>query len=133
MKVIGGKFSNKKSQAIAALLEKPTIKEAAETVGIAEATIFRWLQDPDFQKTYREAKRKLVDSAITRLQKITGEAVEALRAVMNDSESPASARVGAARVVLEMAVKAVELEDLGARLEALEEIVAKREQNYAAG
>lgn len=126
MKVIGGKFSNKKAHAIAALLEKPTIKEAAAEVGIAEATIFRWLQDQDFQRTHREAKRKLVDSAITRLQRITGEAVEALREVMGDSESPASARVGAARAVLEMAIKTVEIETLEARIDALEKALEDR-------
>jgi DNA-binding MurR/RpiR family transcriptional regulator len=120
MKAIGGKFSNKKAQAIVALLEEPTIKEAAQTVGIAEATIFRWLQDPGFQKTYREAKRQLVNTAIARLQKITGEAVEALRQVMNDLQTPPSSRVMAARTVLEMAIRAVEIEGLEARVEDLE-------------
>ena len=42
------------------------------------------------------------------------------RAVMHDSESPASARVSAAKTILDTAIKAVELEDLEQRLTALE-------------
>ena len=130
MKATGGKFSNKKAQAIVALLEKPTIKEAARTVGIAEATIFRWMQDREFQKSYREAKRQLVDSAITRLQKITGEAVEALQKVMNDSQTPPSSRVMAARTVLEMAIKAVEIEGLEARIEEIEKTLEAKRNRF---
>jgi len=48
-----------------------------------------------------------------------------LRDVMNDTESPASARVSAARAILEIAVKAVELEDLEARIEELERLLQK--------
>jgi hypothetical protein len=39
---------------------------------------------------------------------------------MQDAEAPASARVSAAKAVLETAIKAVELEDLEARIVALE-------------
>ena len=46
--------------------------------------------------------------------------METLRSVMQDAEAPASARVSAAKTVLETAIKAVELEDLEARIVALE-------------
>ena len=69
---------------------------------------------------YREARRAVVQHAITRVQHATGEAVETLRAVMQDTTAPASAKVSAARAILETAVKAVELEDLEARMAALE-------------
>jgi hypothetical protein len=39
---------------------------------------------------------------------------------MQDAEAPASARVSAAKTILETAVKAVEIEDLEARIMALE-------------
>jgi hypothetical protein len=53
-------------------------------------------------------------------QRVTGEAVETLRSVMQDADAPASARGSAAKAILETAVKAGELEDLEARLAALE-------------
>ena len=44
-----------------------------------------------------------------------------LETVMNDGDEKGATRVAAARTVLETAIKAVELEDLAARLDALEQ------------
>jgi DNA-binding MurR/RpiR family transcriptional regulator len=120
MKAHGEKLSRKQELAIAALLTCRAITDAAHQCGIGEVTLHRWLKDAGFQTAYREARRAVVQQAITQVQRATGEAVETLRNVMQDPEAPASARVSAARVVLETAVKAVELEDLEARILALE-------------
>jgi hypothetical protein len=45
---------------------------------------------------------------------------------MNDPETSASARVSAAKIVLEMALKGSELEDLAARLEQLERLIEQK-------
>ncbi len=116
----------KKHRAIIALLDRPTLKEAAETVGVGESTLFRWLKEPDFAGAYREARTEAVRQAIARLQQITSEAVEVLRAVMNDKDSPPSSRVTAARTVIEQAIRAVELEELQVRVEALEKALQLR-------
>lgn len=115
------KLTRKQDQAIAALLACPSILDAARQSGIAEVTLYRWLKLEAFQTAYREARRQCVQQAIVQVQQATGEAVETLRAIMRDPEAPASARVSAAKTVLETAVKAVELEDLEARIAALEE------------
>jgi len=122
MKGHGTKLPKKKHEAVVALLEHPTVKEAAQAVGIGEATLFRWLQVPDFQDAYREGKRQIVNHAISRLQQATAEAVETLREVMNDKGKPPSPRVSAAKAILEIAIKAVETEDILSRLEVLERI-----------
>jgi hypothetical protein len=54
------------------------------------------------------------------VQCATGEAVETLRSVMQDAEAPASARVSAAKAMLETAVKGIEIEDLEVRIATLE-------------
>lgn len=113
-------LTRKQDRAILALLTSSTLSEAAKAAGIGEATLWRWLQLPDFQEAYREARRQAVNQAITRLQQATGEAVETLRNIARDDEAKDSARVTAAKVILEMAFKAVELEDLTARVEELE-------------
>ena len=51
--------------------------------------------------------------------------VAALTDISQDSNCPASARVSAARTVLELALKGVELEDLVVRVGELEQQVAK--------
>jgi len=105
---------------IAALLSCPTIAHAARTAGIAEVTAGRWLKDHSFQAAYREARRQVVQHAIVQVQHATGTAVQTLVAVMQDAEAPASAKVSAAKTILDTAVKAVELEDLEVRIVALE-------------
>ena len=63
--------------------------------------------------------------AVGQLQAACSVAVVALTDVFRDVNCPASARVSAARTVLEMALKGVELEDLAVRVEELEQQVAK--------
>ena len=120
MKGHGEKRTRKQDLAIAALLAHSTLAEAAAAVGIAEPTLWRWLQRADFQHAYREARRQAVGQAIARLQQASSEAVSTLQDVMNDAGALASARVSAAKAVLETAVRAIEFEDLAARVEALE-------------
>src|SRR5262249_8828271 len=115
-----GTMSRKQERAIAALVSCGSITDAAQHCRVAEVTLHRWLKNAAFQEAYREARRAVVQHAITQVQQATGKAVETLCAVMRDAEAPASARVSAARAILETAIKAVEIEDLEARIIALE-------------
>ncbi|KJS18569.1 MAG: phage protein [Peptococcaceae bacterium BRH_c4b] len=119
-------MERKQEAAIAALLTAPTIAAAAQAVGISEGTLWRWLQLPEFQEKYREAKRQAVAQAIARLQQATTKAVDTLESIMTDDEAPPSSKVTAAKTVLEMAIKGIELEDLAARIETLEKSLEKR-------
>jgi hypothetical protein len=108
-------------QGITALLVQGGLQATAEASGVNEKTLRRWLRDDAvFQTAYREARRAVVQHAIVQVQRATGEAVATLRSVMQDANTPASARVSAAKAILDTAVKAVELEDLEARIAALE-------------
>ena len=120
MKGHGEKLSRKQEALISALLTTPTLAEAAQIAGIGEVTAWRWLKDATFQANYREARRAVVQHAIAQVQQATGEAVATLRTVMQDSESPASARVSAAKAILETAVKGIDIDDLEVRIAALE-------------
>ncbi len=116
----GEKLTRKQDQAIAALITCPSMLDAARQSGVAEVTLYRWLKLEVFQRAYREARRQVVQQAIVQIQGVCAEAVATLRAIMQDSTAPASARVSAAKTVLDTAVKAGELEDLEQRLAALE-------------
>jgi hypothetical protein len=116
----GAKIGRRKESAVIGLLLEPSFEKAAARAGVSESTLWRWLRLPEFQEAYRSAKRESVSQAIGCLQRASSEAVEALRQIMNDIQAPATARVSAARSILEFALKGVELEDILARLEALE-------------
>lgn len=116
----GEKMTRKRDVAIAALLTMPTIATAAGRAGIAESTLLRWLRLPNFRESYKQARREAVGAAIATLQRAAGDAVLALQIIIRDKEAPASSRVSAARAIIEFAIRGVELEDVLARLEALE-------------
>ncbi len=119
MKANGRKRSYE--QAALALLEYPTVAEAARAVEVSETTLYRWMNETEFKEVYRTARREVVRQAVARLQRACRMAVDTLQDVMECGDSPASARVTAARTVLEMAFKAVELEDIDERVTALEQ------------
>jgi DNA-binding MurR/RpiR family transcriptional regulator len=123
----GEKFGRKKEQAIAALLSNPTIEEAAKAAGIGSATLWRWLQDAGFKAEYRRARREAMEQAAAQLQQASSAAVRALREVVEDTNGPSSARVMAARNVLDFGLKAIELEDLEERISALEKTAAQND------
>ena len=125
----GEKITRKAEQVIAALLQYPTIPEAAKATGVSERTIYTWLRDDDFRDQYRLAKAEIVYQALGNLQKITGEAVEVLRDIMNDGSARSSSRISAAKTILETALKVLELEDLETRIEALEAELERKKDN----
>ena len=125
----GGRRPQREEQAIAALLSEPTIVAAATKTGIGESTLLRWMAEPDFKARLRAARRSLVEGAIGRLQQAATMAVDAL--TRNLTCGIPAVEVGAAKSVLDQAVKAVELVDLAERVEALEqaaEAAAEREK-----
>jgi phage terminase small subunit len=124
MKVAAEKLTAKQERALLALLDCGETKKAAEIAGVAEVTLWRWLQLPNFQSHYRATRRQVVETAIAQLQADCGVGVRVLREVAEDTSAPASARVSAAKTIIEQSVSAVELMDLQERLEALEERIA---------
>jgi hypothetical protein len=121
MKGHGAKFSRKMEEAVAALLAHRNHEEAARSVGISPATLLRWQKLPEFQNAYREARRAVHGQSIARLQQATSAAVSTLLKVMVDAGTPPSTKVRAADSVLDHSSKAIELEDIEARLAALEQ------------
>jgi hypothetical protein len=128
MKGHGEKFSRKQERTIKALLENDTLADAAQAVGIGETTLWRWLQEPEFKSAFREAKRRVLDEALTTLQKATGKAIGALVSILEDQGKPASARVTAAKTILETAVKSIQVEELEARVDQLERAISQRKE-----
>ena len=107
-----------KEKVLIALIETSSIREAAKASGIGEATIYRYLQDKEFLAEYRNARRQTVESAISKMQNATSEAVERLKELQYCENPAVAARC--AQIIFENSIKGMETTDILERLEMLE-------------
>ena len=120
MKGHGSKFGRKKELAIAALLTHRSVEDAARAVDLNHNTLLKWLTFPDFVTEYRTARREVVTQSVARLQQATGAAGTVMLKLMTDPNVPAAVRLRAAECVFDRAMKGIEIEDIEARVAALE-------------
>jgi hypothetical protein len=116
------KLSAKQEEAILALLAHQGVDKAAEVVGIAPRTLYRWMNEPLFDKAYRKARRAAFGQGASRLQHAAGAAVSTVLKVMLDQHTQPSTKLRAADLVLTHGAKAIEIEDIEARVAELERV-----------
>ena len=118
MKGHGEKLSRKQEEAIAALLTEATVTAAAERVGVAEVTLWRWLKRDDFLAAYRTARREVVEKATAQLQQGSWAAATTLLKLL--AASSESVRLRAATAILDQANKGLDVLDFEERLAEVE-------------
>lgn len=111
-----------KEKLLAALLTSRSKKEAAAAAGIAERTMRTYFEDPEFCQRYREAFARVIEDATRQAQALLMPALSTLETVMTDEEINPAARVNAAKIALDYAVRLTDQNDLAERLAALEEM-----------
>ncbi len=114
----GEKLTRRKEQAIAALLTEPTLEMAAKRVGVSDVTLWRWLRDSEFQAAFSEARHRVVEAAIGKLQQVAAEAVACLQRNLTSGQ-PAT-EVRAADAILSHVLKTLDRLELEQRLRHLE-------------
>jgi len=114
-------LTRKQERALLALLREPTIAKAAGVCDTSERTLHRWLNDELFSRVYRKARREAFGQAIGLTQHYAPLAVNTLATLMADKSTAAHARVTAATTLLKFGREGIELDDLAARVEALEQ------------
>jgi hypothetical protein len=129
MKGHGAKFTRKMDAAVAALLTQKNQEEAARVADISVATLLRWQKLPEFQAAYRQARRAAFGQAVARLQQGTSAAATTLLKTLIDANTPASVRVRAAEAIFNHAAKAIEIEDIEARVAELERVAERAESS----
>lgn len=117
----GRSLPERQRRALAALMATTSRDEAAQAAGVAPRTLRSYLADPDFRAAYDALLDASVDAALDSSRAGLSEAVDALRTIVADRGATASARVSAARVVLEYVSELAEMREFDRRLRALEE------------
>jgi hypothetical protein len=120
------KLGRKKEAAIAALLTQRNTEEAARVANVGLRTLYRWQKDPEFDAAYRAARRAAFGQTTARLQQGSSAAATILMKLMLDANTPASTRVRAAEIIVIHASKAIEIEDVEARVAELEKATERQ-------
>jgi HEAT repeat protein len=96
-----------------------SVESAARQCKLCVRTVYRRLEDPDFRRRLHELRADMFQRTAATLTAAGSEAVRTLLELLKSPNPPAT-RLGAARSVLEMGMKAREFAELEERLAALE-------------
>jgi hypothetical protein len=110
----------KTAQAIAALLTSRTIEEAAQTIGVPVSSLRRWRSKPAFAASLCRAQEEILQGVVNSLRSAGLDAATTLRQIAGDIKAPPAARVRASMVIINLLLKAHQLEVIEMRLCALE-------------
>ena len=110
--------TRRQARALPILLSARTVGEGCQAAGISRKCFYNWMKEEAFRNEYRGRQSRLVDLAIVTLKGNAMEAAEKLSAMVSTEEGPLLRRV--CRDVIDLNLKIRELDEIEARLDALE-------------
>lgn len=113
---------------ISHMLAGHTVESAATKAQISHRTAWRYLAEPAVRAELQRRGDALLAGATSGLLADLALARKTLREVMNDQDAPPTARVSAARAVLDSVLRLVEMYALVGRVKLLEEAYMKNEE-----
>ena len=107
---------------VSALAAGRTVADAAKLAGVSENTVYRRKRSPVFRRKVSDAQAEAVSRATALLGELGTSAAIALGNLLKADS--ATARLGAARAILELGTKLREAVELEQRISAVEERLA---------
>ena len=114
----GGDRKHADSALIAALAGGSTVEDAATTAGVGVATVYRRLKEPEFRRQVDDARAEMIAAAVAKLGAASTKAVAKLEGRL--AAEAEAVQLGAAKAILDAALRWREHEDLAERVAALE-------------
>ena len=114
----GSPLTPRQQAVLPVLAISPSIAQAARDTGVSERTIYRWLDDPDFQEQLSQLHEASYDLARSQLQALVPHLLSVIAREAIENPDPAL-RVRAARYAMDYAVKFCDVDKLGGVLRIL--------------
>ena len=83
-------------QIISALLNNRTMKEAAQSIGLTERTVYTRMQEDDFKVLYKAVKADLIRGSVFSINQQLGAALDTVVEIMQDKNVSPAIRLQAA-------------------------------------
>ena len=112
-------LSRRQQAALPVIAATPTLAQAARYAGIAESTLYRWLEDEDFRDELTRLRQASADIAKQELQGIMLRSVSTFAEALEHPDM--GIRLRAARYAMAFAVQISEVEKLRADLQTVED------------
>ena len=112
-------LSDRQAKALPIVLQAATIKAGMEAAGLHRTTWHRWMKDPAFRSAFDAARKEARDEAHGDLRHGVRYAVTSLLGLLASKNE--TVRLQACRTVLELSQRSVEVDELGERLERIEQ------------
>jgi hypothetical protein len=122
--------TTQKMQLLTALVSNPDVQAAATTAGVSRTTAYRWLQEDDFKDELKSQRDAVLSVAMESVKTHAARAVTELAGLLCSKDDRLRRQV--CNDLLAHAIKIRELDDLEARLTALEKALAKKEKGAEA-
>lgn len=118
-----GQRKRLQTRAIALLLEGHSVQEAADALGVARTTVHRWQQTREFRAEFRAAQREVLAGTVTLLVRAGRVATAALLKIARNDAANDAARVSAAKALIELGFRGMEVGALADELAELRAMV----------
>ncbi len=104
-------------RAVLAVLSHPRLEDAARELGVSRTTLWRMMQDEEFQERLDEVREQQSQQILDSLQANALAAVKFLADIADDKQAPLTTRVQASGKILDYWFRASQRLDSKARLE----------------
>lgn len=118
-------LNQRQEKFLKAMLTCSSVEEACRKAEINRNTGYKYLKDETFMTEYRALRRDSMQQVTTRLQELSKKAVSALDEVLEHDESSPNAKVQAAKVILDIAYRALEIDDIQEELENIKRVIGE--------
>lgn len=119
-------LSTRQQKALAALLKYPTHKQAAAAAGISERRLRDYLADTEFKQEYRRRLDLILNESMSAAKQALVPAVQTLLEICKDQTRTDTARIAAARAIIDACLRLNDAADIAERLENLERIADEK-------
>ena len=119
-------LTQKQQAFLNAMLTSKTTDEAIEKAGIHRSTAYKYLNDDDWKKEYREQRNALTDGLTNQLQQLGTQAIQTLEENLNDPEATPASKNTTAKTILDYIYSNYDREQIVEELEEIREIIAEQ-------